>query len=137
MKQCLFFLLLFLTKVSLGQTTIITNYTDEKLPGELVTAIKTITIDNFENFSKRGTEKKELNGVNLKLKYKVKFTDGIITGNLNVSGDGKTVSYDIELPFQYCCSNHNPGHCTKKSEEVKAFQEKYKCSAWKKAKVDE
>lgn len=138
MKHLLFCLLFLSVKTSFAQNTTatITSYTDERLPSELVSAISQITTDNFEKFKQRGTETKTYNGLETRLKYKVKYENGQIVGIIDLTSTGNKQTFDVDLTFRFCCSNHDPVHCAQKKEELEKLQKDNKCEAWVRAKVE-
>ncbi len=112
----------------------ITKYSDERLPSELVATLKNISVDDFDKFREKGIDSTEYKGVATKFKYKVKYLNGFFVGKLELSGVG---SFDVELPSRYCCSNHNPSHCSSKSEEIIKNQKEHGCLGWKRAEVEQ
>jgi hypothetical protein len=136
MKAILFVLLLLTTKNIFSQAEIST-YTDKRLPPELVTAIDKITPENMERFVKRGKETYSWDGDTAKVKYKVKYGDGYIAGVLNVRAGDNELQVAIKLPFQYCCDNHNPRHCSSDPDKLKQLQKEHHCLGWVRAKTEE
>lgn len=135
MKQLLMLSLLFFCSRAISQD-VISSYDDTRLPKSLVSSVKNLKTSSFENYSKNATETKEYNGVKATFQYDVSYSNGNITGTLEIKGKNINLSFDIKLPFEYCCDNHNPAHCANTSEQLKKYQQENKCKNWQRAKID-
>lgn len=135
MKYFLFVTILFLSSTKIFCQ--IASYDDPRIPSELISAIRKLTPETFEDFSKNGTGNIKLRGQTIKVKYSAFYQSdggsGYIKGSISYSVNGESVSEDVKLPFRYCCDNHNPAHCASTKDEMKKNQDNNGCKGWHRA----